>query len=225
MPYSEVKDIYKDVKKDKVLLLILRIFFGLVVLVSIIAIGIFIHHAVKDKPAKLFFGLAEINTVRTDTVYKLVQQKKDTITIIKEKGNDSYSSNNLNRQVARSSDTVVNIKTDVKGNKNHSINGNNINVGVNGDVINGIKQRHLTNAFFNEIISKIPSKDTNIKFYLSGGKEGLNYANEIYNALRLKGYNSITVTNWMDPSGFDKVDLEKVNEEFRIMIHPASNVE
>ena len=126
--------------------------------------------------------------------------------------------------MVKSLDTTVNNKTDIKGNNNHTISGNNNNVGVNGDVINGIKQRHLTEPLLNEILSRIPKKDTKIIFFLSGGKEGYNFANEIYNALKTNGYDSITATNWMDPSSFDKVDIKFENGEFRIMIHPASNV-
>ena len=95
MAYSDLKDAYNDVKKDKILSIIIRLFFGLILFASIVAIIIFIHHSIKDKPAKLFFGLIEINTVKTDTVIKLVEKKVDTITTIKENSNYSFSPNNF----------------------------------------------------------------------------------------------------------------------------------
>jgi hypothetical protein len=104
----------------------------------------------------------------------------------------------------------------------HVINGNNY--GVNGDIINGIKQRHLENNVVKYLLTQLPNKDEEIVFLFSGGKEGLNYANEIYNMLIAKGYSKLKPANWMDPDDFDKVYVIKKNGETQIRICPASNV-
>jgi hypothetical protein len=98
-------------------------------------------------------------------------------------------------------------------------------VGVNGDVVNGIKQRHLTTSEYYKIYNKIPSLDSKITFLLSGGKEGLNYANEIYRALLANGFKNITASNWMDPDGFDSIGVVVNGDNVTVKIYPASNVQ
>src|SRR5258708_13873212 len=174
--YSEIKEVFGDIKNDKAMLYILRIFTGTVTLALIFSVIIFIHHAAKDKPAKLLFGLAEINTVKSDTVYKLIQSKKDTVTIYKE-SIKYIPLNTLTTTKIKSKkvDSIVKNESSVNGNNNHVVTGDGNLVGVNGDIVNGIKQRHINDAILSYILISIPNKDSKINFLLSGGKEGLNY--------------------------------------------------
>lgn len=123
------------------------------------------------------------------------------------------------------SNTGVNNGSIGNGNNNHIVSGNGNKVDVNGDVINGIKQRHLTTAEYYKIYSKIPSLDSKIEILFSGGKEGINYANEIYRALMSNGFKNITGSNWMDPEGFDSVGVDVNGNNVMIKVYPASNVQ
>lgn len=101
MTYQELKEIYKDIQKDRYMIYILRGIASLICIVLLLAIIIFIEHAVVGKPAKLLFGLAEINTVKTDTFYKIVQQKKDTVykETIKYLQNENFAAKSLRANV------------------------------------------------------------------------------------------------------------------------------
>jgi hypothetical protein len=224
--YSELKEIYKDLQTDKYMIHVFRAIITMIAVVIFLAIGIFILHAVKDKPAKLFFGLAEINTVKTDTFYKLVPQKKDTI--IKETIKYIPFATNQKKfetSIPIKKDTIPKNQTTSSGSNAHIINGNGNNVGVNGDLINGIKQRHLTDAVMLYLLTNLPDKNANIDFLFAGGKEGTIYATEIYNALINKGYKHLNPSNWMDPTDFDKVEVKTQNGRLQILINPASNVQ
>jgi hypothetical protein len=197
----------------------------LIAIVFLLAIIIFIHHAVKGKPAKLLFGLAEINTLKTDTIYKLTQQKKDTVyqETVRYISN-GYVKNTMSEKPLKK-DSVSKNQTNSSGPNAHIINGNGNQVGINGDQYNGIKQRHLNEAVLSYLLVSLPDKHAEIQFLFAGGKEGLNYANEIYNALMQRGYSNIKPSNWMDPTGFDKVEVKKENGSLQLLIYPASNVQ
>jgi hypothetical protein len=96
---------------------------------------------------------------------------------------------------------------------------------INNYYVGGIVQRRLTSKLLSDIISKIPSLDTPIILLYSGGKEGVNFTEEIGTALMKKGYKNIKGSNWMDPNDFDKIDYKMENGTFVIKIYPASNVQ
>ena len=225
--YTELKEIYHDIKQDKFMIYIFRGVATLVGISFLFAVCVFIHHAVKDKPARLFFGLAEINTAKTDTVYKLVQQKKDTVfkETVKYMPVASINKTSTPLIAIKRTDTVPRNQTNSSGTNAHVINGNGNSVVVNGDVVNGIKQRHLNDAVLSYILINLPDKNENIDFLFAGGKEGLIYANEIYSALMTRGYKSLHPSNWMDPNGFDKVEVKKTNGSTQLLVFPASNVQ
>ena len=226
MNYSELKEIYKDLQTDKFMIYVFRVIITTIAVAVVLAVVIFIDLAAKGKPAKLFFGLAEINTVKTDTFYKLVPQKKDTVF----KETIKYTPIIINKKPTETSkivktDTTPKNQTSSSGSNAHIINGNGNAVAVNGDIVNGIKQRHLTDALLTYLLTSLPDKNANISFLFSGGKEGLIYANEIYNALVNRGYKHLRPSNWMDPNGFDKVEVKSPHGEPQVLIYPASNVQ
>lgn len=110
------------------------------------------------------------------------------------------------------------------GNDNHVISGNGNNVGVNGDVVNGLKQRHLTENEYDMISLQIPF-DSKIMILVSGGKEAWNYTNELYRALLNSGYKDIKASNWMDPDGYDSIGVQRNGNSVTIKIYPESNVQ
>jgi hypothetical protein len=140
MNYQDIKEFYNDIKTDKTMLYIFRIAAGTIAFSLLAAVVIFIHHAVKDKPAKLFFGLAEINTLKTDTVYKLVQTPKDTVY----KETIKYVSG-FKKEVKSATKLDTSSKNSIysSGANAHNIAGTGNKVDVNGDQYLGIKQRHL----------------------------------------------------------------------------------
>ena len=106
----------------------------------------------------------------------------------------------------------------------HIVKGNNY--GINGNVINGIQQRKLTKEVLDNIVSNLPTdKNSAIVFLISGGKEGMNYADEIYNVLLKLGYKNINSMNWIDPNEYDKAYVYKNDTVTEIRICPASNVQ
>lgn len=121
-------------------------------------------------------------------------------------------------------DSTPKNQTNSSGSNAHIITGNGNLVGVNGDIVNGIKQRHLNNATLTYILQSLPDKNAEIQFLWAGGKEGLNYSVEIYQALVQRGYTNIKPSNWMDPNGFDKVEVKKKNG-LQLLIYPASNIQ
>jgi len=225
--YPELKEIYSDIKQDKFMIYVFRGIATLIGICFLFAVCVFIHHAVKDKPARLLFGLAEINIVKTDTVYKLVQQKKDTVfkETIKYMPVGAPKKLSTPLTTIKRIDTIPKNQTNSSGNNAHVINGNGNSVVVNGDIVNGIKQRHLNDAILSYILLSLPNKNENIDFLFAGGKEGLVYANEIYSALMSRGYKSLHPSNWIDPTGFDKVEVKKDNGRTELLVYPASNVQ
>jgi hypothetical protein len=216
--YDDVKKIYEHIKKDKIMMWVFRILLIAATLTFIIATTLALKDGSNGKHVKLLWGLLERNIPKEhpDTIRSFIPQKIDTIIVYKERivTSPSYTQSkrlpivtpaikkdNLegdNNAVGRDNSGVQG----GKNNKSHIISGNDNKVGVNGDIINGIKQRHLTKELFNEITSHIPNKSTHIVLYGSASnKETYNYENEIYRELLINGYRNITGTNWMDPYG------------------------
>ncbi len=238
--YSEIKEIYNDIKNDKIMLYIFRILSGLITFAVAFSIFIFIHHAVKEKPAKLLFGLAEINTVKIDTIYKIIPLKKDTITLYKKsikylpKANFGYE--NRIKNLVKKTDTISKNQTSSSGSNAHIINGNGNSVGVNGDVNNGIKQRHFNDAEMLNIQITLKAmfsnhKEWNSKIPISIGvpndEESKIYALELRQNLIKIGYENFKFPGVIS-GGFINKNFDITTSPFdgypMIVINPAKNI-
>lgn len=94
-----------------------------------------------------------------------------------------------NKTNSKIGDTTPKNQTLYSGNNGHIINGNNNNVGVNGDQYNtGITQRTLQDAEKLNIITQIPDKKINILVLADGGKEGYILGQEVISFLKKNGY-------------------------------------
>ena len=69
----------------------------------------------------------------------------------------------------------------------------------------------------------MPDKNIPVVFWLNSGKEVLNYGNEIYQAIKQRGYKTIAKTNWLDHDDYDKVYVVFENGEYQIRVCEASN--
>lgn len=225
--FSEIRGFYKEFKH----LAIFRVAFyfagSLIVIVVIYSTIKFFIDSHDGKHVKLFYGLLENNIPQQpDTIVKIITSKPEPVQQPQqEKDKLIVSPISKSRPSKPKPDALIENQVIISGKDNHLVSGNGNIVGINGDIINGIKQRHLTYELLVEIEKKIPDKSSNIKIWTSGGKEGYNFSNEIYTALMQRGYKSISGTTWMDPSGFDKVDVLFENDIWQIRVHPASNVE
>ncbi len=197
----------------------------IVIIAVIISIVVFMINWTNDRPAKLLFGLAEVNTNVKDTVYKEVpkvvtikpETKTDIVTI-------SRPEKPIKSNIRKDTSTVKN-NTTISGGKNHIVTGNNNNVGVNGDQYLGIKQRNISPQIIQYLLSKLPKKDESITFLFAGDKETMTFATQIYNELIARGYSKISPSRWLDPDDFDRVYVTSQNDIMQIRICPASNVQ
>lgn len=151
-----------------------------------------------------------------------LKMKKEITAILKKYGyKDASFSLKVESKNQKGGQTAFEINN-YKGRELHIVNGPNY--GINGNVYAGIEQRKFSTTMFNDMLKKIPSLNTPIKFFISGGKEGSNLAQTIATAFYDKGYRNFSWTNWMDPNDFDKIDYKLNNGVFEILIYPASNV-
>ncbi|GAA4327460.1 hypothetical protein GCM10023149_30860 [Mucilaginibacter gynuensis] len=211
---------------DRTFRRILRMSLIVLIVVFIMASGFFFYRAYKGYPAKFLFGLIELGDTKADTVYRHIVGKKDTVfekVFVDAKTQKTYRRNS-NPNIKN--DSVPRNHTTSSGSNAHIVNGNGNSVGVNGDVINGIKQRHLNNEVAQYLINTLPNKTEPMQMLFAYDKETMTYATEVYNFLIQQGYTNITPSKWLDPDGYDKINvIKEANTPPSIRIYPASNVQ
>lgn len=82
--YSDVKEIYNDIKKDKIMIWIFRIALAILLIVFAISSISFCSGWVSGKHEKMFGGILEVNPPETITKYDTIKEtvyKKDTVYI------------------------------------------------------------------------------------------------------------------------------------------------
>ena len=189
-----------------------------------VSIGLFTNKHVKifgvefNDGKDTFTKVVYIDTGKTKVIYEPEKKEKDYV--------------NINKQ--KPTTTPINIKKDTSNSatfKTGNIQGQGIQLGNNNTQNNDftVKQRHIDQQELIKIISKIPNQNTLIHFWIPssvGGKESINYANEILIALYNTGYKNIdrSWSNWMDPYDFDKLEYGMKDSVFEIKVFPANNV-
>jgi hypothetical protein len=218
--WAEIKDLWNDIKTDKIMKQIGRgiLFVGLLALV--ISLIFYCIDWGRGRHARLFWGLAE-NDPKPDTSYIIKHEttyvfRHDSIPVfVKIPGQSGHEGSNPGKNQS---------KYDLKDSKfyapaqvgDHNAQTNNYN---------GIKQRVLTQEKLNEIGSHIPNKSARIKIFLTVDKECRNYAEQIINVLKGNGCTNIDWTFWGDPSCFDDITYGTIGDSIiRINVCPASNV-
>jgi len=188
----------------------------LLLLISIL-IGLFSNKHIK-------IGPIEFNSA--DTIAKTVFIKQDSIVPeIKNPIPIKDVKQPLSKSIKRNGKLIKN-ESKFLGNDNHVINGNNNTVGVNGDILTGIKQRHLTPEIWDRIVEKLPENKTNwIYLYTPpGDKEAKILSDEIKQKLFEIGYNHFI--NSMGEMMFsDTVIVTVQNNSLSVGISKAKNVE
>ncbi len=115
--YKELKELWNDIKTDKIMVIIIRIGLGILVLFTLLG-GIQTYTGWPDKrPSRFFWGLYErtatdtVRIVQHDTVTRTVIQyvpKKDNFGGIKQKGETNVASEN--QQGGQTAGTINNNK-------------------------------------------------------------------------------------------------------------------
>ena len=158
---------------------------------------------------------------KKDTVF--IVQKPTLQSVISDKKTVKFRPSTFPKQTLK--DTMPKTSIDAKDNS-HVINGNNNQVGVNGDVNYGVQQRHLDQTILDKIISRQPKTSGKINiWFVRDDKESYNYGNEIFQTLWINGYKNIKGTGWFLPGCNDEVKFEMAKDStLNIKICPVSNV-
>jgi len=200
-----------------------------ILLISVIVVTCFFipwdkFHYGDEKP-KIIYVRAPLKT--TDTLKSLpIKVQKETIYIATQKLKPIPRDKPI-LEVKKAPDTTkAPSKYDLShANLDHSAVGDNSSV----TNMNGIKQRHLTDAMLSYITIMIGDKSANVSIQtVPNDAESLNLADEIYYALVKLNYHIVARGTFYQAgrTPFDKVLVHKNSEkDYSISVYPSSNVQ